>query len=133
MSSFSAGIARMADSIRKRVPMISVPDVAATLDWYVSIGFGELDRHEDEGLVDFGMVSFGKAELMLRPGAGPGPYEVSLWLYTDKVDELYQLLKTRQLEFAEEIYDTFYGAREFGIRDPNGYNLYFIQPSARES
>jgi hypothetical protein len=27
----------------------------------------------------------------------------------------------------------FYGARQFGIRDPNGYILYFIQPTeARE-
>jgi len=134
MSSFSAAMSKMADSIRKGVPMISVPDVAAALDWYASIGFEEIGRHKDDGLVDFGMVAFGKAELMLRPGGmPPGPWDVSLWLYTDKVDELYQLLKTRQLEFAEEIYDTFYGAREFGIRDPNGYNLYFIQPLTRES
>jgi catechol 2,3-dioxygenase-like lactoylglutathione lyase family enzyme len=110
-------MARLADSIRKGVPMISVPDVAVTLDWYASIGFRELERHEEDGVVDLG-----KAE--------SGPHDVSLWFYTDRVDELYQLLKSRQLEFAEEIYDTFYGAREFGIRDLNEYALYFIQPLA---
>ena len=133
MSTFQAAIVEMAGSIRKGVPMISVPDGAAALDWYASIGFRELARHEEDGSVDFGMVSFGNAELMLRPGGKPAGYDVSLWLYTDKVDELYQLLKPRQLEFAEEIYDTFYGAREFGIRDPNGYCLYFIQPLAAAS
>ena len=31
------------------------------------------------------------------------------------------------IEFVEDINDTFYSAREFGIRDLNGYLLYFIQ------
>jgi hypothetical protein len=74
----------------------------------------------------------------------PGRHDVSLWFYTDKVDDLYQLLKARQLEaaqatlagdpgdhqgieFVEDINNTVYGAREFGIRDLNGYILYFIQ------
>jgi hypothetical protein len=35
------------------------------------------------------------------------------------------------IEFVEDIYDAFYGAREFGIRDLNGYTLYFIQPAQR--
>lgn len=145
-SSFRARMARMADSINKGVPMISVPDIAATLDWYASIGFKEVGRYEEDGLVNFGMVSLGNAELMLRLGGKPGPHDVSLWFYTDKVDDLYQVLKSRQMEaaqatlagqpgdqegidFVEDIYDAFYGAREFGIRDLNGYTLYFIQRS----
>jgi len=32
--------------------------------------------------------------------------------------------------FEQDIEDMFYGARQFGIRDPNGYILYFIQPTA---
>jgi hypothetical protein len=70
---------------------------------------------------------------------------VTLWFYTDQVDSLYQLLKSHELEaaqaalagqptddegieFVEHIYDPFYGGREFGVRDPNGYTLYFRQP-----
>jgi ankyrin repeat protein len=78
-SSFRAGMAKMAGFIKKGVPMISVPDIAATLDWYASIGFKEIGRYTDDGLVNFGMLSFGNAELMLRIGGKPGPYEVSLW------------------------------------------------------
>jgi len=35
------------------------------------------------------------------------------------------------IQFVEDINDTPYGAREFGIRDLNGYALYFIQPTER--
>ena len=121
------------------------PDVAATLDWYASIGFTELARYEDDGVVTFGMVSFGHAEVMLNPGGTSGPHDVSLWFYTDDVDRLYQLFKARQLEaaraalagepgdhrgidFVEDIYDPFYGGRQFSIRDLNGYTLLFLQP-----
>jgi uncharacterized glyoxalase superfamily protein PhnB len=128
--SLRASMAAMAGSIKKGVPMITVPDIARTLDWYISIGFKELGRYEEDGRVNFGMLSFGKAELMLRPGGKAGPHDVDLWFYTDKVDDLYQVLKSAEgIEFVEEIYDAFYGAREFGIRDLNGYTLYFIQPS----
>ena len=90
------------------------------------------------------MVSFGKAELMLNMHGKAGAHDVSLWFYTDQIDDLYQLLKARQLdaaqaalagepggeegiEFEQDIEDMFYGARQFCIRDLNGYELYFIQ------
>jgi hypothetical protein len=142
-SNFREKMAQVAESTKKGVSMIDVPDIGRALDWYVSIGFRELARNEDNGVVNFGMVSFGKAELMLNMRGKSGPHDVSLWFYTDQVDNLYQLLKSRkfeaaqadahapsqteQIEFAEDINDTFYGARQFGIRDPNGYNLYFIK------
>jgi ankyrin repeat protein len=142
--SFQAGMTTLAESVKKGVPMILVPDVARALDWYVSIGFKELARYEDNGLVNFGMVSFGMAEVMLNMHGKPGTHDVSLWFYTDQIDNLYQLLKSRQLEaaqaalagepcdhegieFEQDIEHMFYGARQFCIRDLNGYELYFIQ------
>ena len=140
---FRAGMAKAADSVKKGVPMIQVPDVARALDWYVSIGFTETARHGDDGVVNFGMVSFGGAELMFNLYGSSRPTDISLWFYTDQVDSLYQLLRSRQLEaaraalagepaapgieFQQDIEDMFYGARQFGIRDLNGYLLYFIQ------
>jgi hypothetical protein len=86
------------------------------------------------------MVSFGKAELMLNMRGQHKSQGASLWFYTDQVDALYQLLKSRQLsdapnegsagsgiEFEQDIENMFYGARQFCIRDLNGYELYFIQ------
>ena len=73
----------------------------------------------------------------------PGRHDASLWFYTDRVDALYDILKSRQIqaaqkelgaapgdrhriEFEHDIEDIFYGARQFCIRDLNGYELYFI-------
>ena len=139
-----ASMTALANSVGKGVTMIFVPDVARALDWYVSIGFKEIARYDDDGLVNFGMVSFGKAELMLNMHGKKGSHDASLWFYTDRVDDLYRALKARQLEaaqaalegqphpnhgveFGQDIEDMFYGARQFCIRDPNGYELYFIQ------
>jgi catechol 2,3-dioxygenase-like lactoylglutathione lyase family enzyme len=143
----AAAMRMLAGSVRKGVPMIYVPDVARALDWYSSIGFTELARYGDDGLVNFRMVAFGKAELMLNMHGKPGPHDASLWFYTDRVDELYRNLKARQIEsaraalagrvdlpagieFDQDIEDMFYGARQFAIRDPNGYVIYFIQDLA---
>ena len=144
-SGFRARMANLGSSTRKAVPMLSVRDIAATLDWYTSIGFEELGRYEDDGVVNWGMLSFGKAEIMVKLGEARGAHDLSLWLYTDKVDDLYRLLGPRQLKatalapaaepdalpivFVEDLYDPFYGGRQFSIRDLNGYTLVFLQPA----
>jgi ankyrin repeat protein/uncharacterized glyoxalase superfamily protein PhnB len=141
---FSQRMSELVSSVKKVVPMITVPDVAAALDWYASIGFTETARYADNGVVNFGMLSFGDAQLMLNIHGKPGKHDADLWFYTDRIDDLYQLLKSRQLEaaravlagdapaergieFVEDIYDPFYGGRQFSIRDPNGYGLLFYQ------
>jgi len=145
-SDFGEKMAGLARSVKKSVTMIMVPDVARALEWYKSIGFREIARYADDGYVNFGMVSFGEAELMLNMHGRPGVHDASLWFYTDRIDDLYQLLKSKRLEaahrqltgqpddnegivFEQDLEDMFYGARQFGIRDPNGYILYFIQPT----
>jgi hypothetical protein len=138
-------VAGLAGSTRKIVPMIMVPDIAAALRWYLSIGFKELARFGEDGVLNFAMVSFGNAEVMLNMHGKPGRHDVSLWFYTERIDDLYRLLKARQfaaartaldggpyesaVEFIEDLYEPFYGGREFGIRDLNGYELYFLQDS----
>src|SRR5213075_2309449 len=97
---FKADMARLADAVKKGISMIRVPDVSRTLEWYASIGFTEIARYPDEGPADFGMVCFGRAELMIVPGGKTGEHDVSLWFYNDQIEQLYQLLKSRQLETA---------------------------------
>ncbi len=141
-AAFSERMAKMAESVRKIIPMIRVPDIALTLDWYISIGFTETGRFPEQGEPNWGMLQFGKAAFMLNMGGKNAPHDVTLWFYTDKVDELYQQLKSRQIsaaqaalggepeeqhgvEFVADIDNPPYGGREFGIRDLNGYVLYF--------
>src|SRR5262249_7910649 len=58
-SSLAASMAGMARAIKKAVPMLRVTDVRRTLTWYTSIGFRELARYEDQGVMNWAMVSFG--------------------------------------------------------------------------
>jgi len=144
VSEFSNGMAKMADSIKRGVPMIRVLDIAATIDWYVSIGFRELGRYAENGVVVWGMVSFGNARIALDINGRAGQHDVSLWFETDQIKSLYELLKSRQIQsvqaslaggtaalegikFEEDLYQPFYGGMQFSIRDPNGYALVFLQ------
>jgi uncharacterized glyoxalase superfamily protein PhnB len=116
--------------------MIHVPDVRATVDWYESIGFtlnqtyGNEESHS-QGL-SFAILSFGSTQVMFNQGGRPSSErrrEVDLYVYCNDVDELHGRLKDR-VEIVEGLHDTFYGMREFIIRDLNRFWITFGQPTA---
>jgi uncharacterized glyoxalase superfamily protein PhnB len=115
----------------KVVPMIHVPDVRKTVDWYESIGFRVLAAYDDGGSeIVFAMVAFGETEVMFSSGGAPSSShrrEVDLYVYCDDVDARYERLKDR-VEVFKEVHDTFYGMREFIIRDVNRFWITFGQP-----
>ena len=139
-------LAAAASSIRKSAPMFRVPDMRATVRWYESIGFAAEDRYEEDGELMFVRLCFGQGELTLSPGGTASSRDVSLWFFTNGVQELYDLLKERQLRvaqaaltggssdepavrFDEDLYEPFYGGRQFSIRDNNDLSLIFWQPT----
>lgn len=116
----------------KAVPMIHVPDVRASVDWYKEIGFTVIDTYDngDDGL-SFAILSFGSSEVMFNQGGRPSTHhrrEVDLYVYTANIDELYERLKDR-VEVVEGPHDTFYGMRELIIRDLNRFWITFGQES----
>lgn len=134
-----------ARSVKKISPMFAVRDMRTTVRWYQSIGFTLQDEYEDGGDLVFARLTFGNGEFTLGPGGNPAPANVSLWFFTDHVQELYEVLKARQLRaagralnaadsefevpFEEDLYTPFYGGRQFSIRDINGLPLIFWQPA----
>ena len=144
-SDFEARISALAASITTVQPMMRVPNVRETIEWYRAIGFELEGAHEIDTDVGWAGMSFGGAYLMFVPrGAATVDHLVSLWLMTTRIDDLYDALKSRQLEraktvmagaapafpearFTSDIHDTFYGQREFSIIDLNGYELNFAQ------
>jgi ankyrin repeat protein/catechol 2,3-dioxygenase-like lactoylglutathione lyase family enzyme len=139
-------IAAMSGSVRKSTPMFRVRDMRATVRWYESIGFSVDERYEDGGELMFARLSFGTGELTLSPGGTAGPRDTSLWFFTDRVQPLYETLKERQLRaaqsalaggadaepevrFQEDLYEPFYGGRQFSILDNNDVPLVFWQPT----
>jgi catechol 2,3-dioxygenase-like lactoylglutathione lyase family enzyme len=61
------------------VPMIHVPDVSATVNWYTSIGLKVVRRQEEDGETNWAKLSFGNSEDHRR--------ELDLYITTDNVDE----------------------------------------------
>src|SRR6267378_5119082 len=112
------------------VPMMHVPDVNATADWYTSIGFRVIRHNEEDGEINWAKLSFENSELMLDAGGKPSTEhrrEVDLYILTDNVDDVYRRLKDR-VQVVEEPHDTFYGMRELIIRDVNRFWVSFGQP-----
>ena len=117
---------------RRVVPMIHVPDVAATVEWYRNIGFTVVETYgnESDGL-SFAVLMFGSTRVMFNQGGRTSTQhrrEVDLYVYTEDVDELYQSLKDR-VEIVEGVHDKFYGMRELTIRDLNRFWITFGQLS----
>lgn len=129
-------------------PMLTVPDMDATVAWYRTIGFELAGSYGEEGALDWASMVLGGVEIMFVPcrrssvGAFSG---LSLWLRTDRIDEIYTRLRGQQLRaaaaflaghqpgdatlpFSVDLHTAVYGQREFGVRDPNGVELMFAQP-----
>jgi uncharacterized glyoxalase superfamily protein PhnB len=110
--------------------MIHVPDVSATVDWYRSIGFNVRNTNVKEGEMNWAALTYGEGEFMLnaagRPSAADGR-EVDLYISTTRIDDLYAALKDR-VDVIEPLHNTFYGMREFIIRDCNRFWLTFGEP-----
>ena len=123
----------LAQSIQSTTLVVGARDVAATLAWYTSIGFTEVARYPTDGInVFWGKVTFGRAELTFDVREAGGARGVSLLFMTDRVRELYEFLKARQLqaadvEFVKTLHEPEHGGLEFSIRDPNGFTLRFLQ------
>jgi hypothetical protein len=120
--------------MEKRVtPMIHVPDVRATVEWYKSIGFDVVATYGDgtgENF-SFAIMSFGTTRVMFNTDGEPSDRhrrEVDLYVYTDNVDELYETLKDR-VDVIDAPCDRFYGMRELIIRDLNRFWITFGQES----
>lgn len=119
----------------KVVPMIHVPDVRATVAWYQDIGFTVTETYgNDSDGLSFAILSFGNSQVMFNQGGQPSTRhrrEVDLYVYVDDVDDLYWRLKDR-VDVEADLHDTFYGMREFTIRDLNGFWITFGQASVFE-
>lgn len=128
--------------------MLAVQDMRATIEWYQSIGFELAGSYGEADHLNWACVRFGGVDLMFVPSTQPWrqqAFGVSVWIRTDRIDDIYAHLKRRQLgratamlageatdahdvRFTLDLHTAFYGQREFGIVDPNGIHVMFAQP-----
>lgn len=117
------------------VPLIHVPDVQATIAWYLEIGFELAAAHEDPGESSWAMLNYGESSIMLSSGGVASTEfrrEFDLYIHVDDVEATFEKVKACA-DPVEGLHETFYGMREFIIRDCNRFWITFGQPSARSS
>jgi hypothetical protein len=79
--------------------------------------------------LSFALMSYGSSQVMFSEGGKSSTSdrrEVDLYVYSDRVDEMYQGIKDR-VDVVEGPHDMFYGMREFSIRDLNRFWVTFGQ------
>lgn len=120
-------------------PNIIVTDVNATVKWYeenLNFKFANQDDTLDKPL-EWAMVQAGEVTLFFQqkeslvkeiPALIDQSIGASMTLYikVENVQELFDSIKGK-VEIVLEMKETFYGAKEFGIKDLNGYILVFSE------
>lgn len=110
-------------------PMIHVPDVAGTAEWYRGIGFEVLATAEDGPETTWAQLRLGETLIMLNCGGRPPEHprrDVDLYVEVDDLAAWRRRLEGKA-ELVEDLHETFYGMHEFIVRDPNGFWITFGQ------
>lgn len=61
------------------------------------------------------------------PGASGG-----LYIHVDDVDAHYNVVRERGVAIESELTDQPYGAREYGVKDPEGHRWWFASASSSQ-
>jgi len=109
------------------LPHLVYQDLPGALDWLTgTFGFSEHYRYGEP--ISGAQVYLGKAYIMLkgaRPtGAEPlpaGPRGHYLTVFVEDVDAHYERTKSAGAEIVEELYETCYGERQYGVKDVEGH------------
>lgn len=115
---------------RSVVPMIHVPDIRKATQWYESIGF-KLERvNEEDGVLNWALLSCGASRIMFNASGRPSAAfrrEVDLYVHVDDIEAFRRRLRD-DVDIVEDVHDTEHGMREFIIRDLNRFWITFDQP-----
>jgi uncharacterized glyoxalase superfamily protein PhnB len=123
---------------RAAVPVICTEDVAASLQYFVqTLGFVEQFKWGEPAV--YAGVKAGDALLylchdpamasaILERGLGP-----DIFLWVEGVDALYAIHAARGVDIVEAIANRPWGARQYVVREPNGYRLKIAESLDAES
>jgi catechol 2,3-dioxygenase-like lactoylglutathione lyase family enzyme len=124
----------MAGRLTGSAPILLVADVRASAGYYRDrLGF-EVELYGDPP--DFGIAARGDAAIMLAEVEDRSrivPHwrvREKLWnvyVWVDDAVALYEELRRRGATIDYSLYDAPHGCREFGVQDPDGYDIAFGQ------
>jgi uncharacterized glyoxalase superfamily protein PhnB len=127
-------------TVKKSTPVLLVSEIEPVLKFWERLGFVKTVEVPEGAKIGFAILQNGPVEVMYQTytsatsdaGAAmaadfrKGP--TFLYIEVDNLDEVLAALK--DVPKVMEIRTTFYGAREFGVRDPGGHYVTFAQMSA---
>jgi uncharacterized glyoxalase superfamily protein PhnB len=118
------------------LPHIIYQNLAEAIPWLSrAFGFSEHYRYGDPDNPDGAQMHLGDAWIMLkRARAGresspekPGHRTHYLTVFVDDVDAHYERVKAAGARIVEEINETCYGERQYGVEDYEGHHWLFSQ------
>jgi uncharacterized glyoxalase superfamily protein PhnB len=119
--------------IYSTVPVIGTDNIRESLDYYTKV-LGFLPDFEFGDPIVYAGVKSGEAEIYFSYDPGISKTireknispEIFIWL--SDADELYRKHVANGAEIIESVSDRPWGARQYVIREINGYRLKFAQP-----
>jgi uncharacterized glyoxalase superfamily protein PhnB len=124
-------------TVKKSTPVLLVAEIEPVLKFWERLGFAKTVEVPEGSKIGFVILQSGPVEVMYQTytsatsdvGAAmaadfrKGP--TFLYVEVDNLDEVLAALK--DVPKVMEVRTTFYGAREFGVKDPGGHYVTFSQ------
>ena len=115
------------------LPHLVYQDVAAAVAWLnKALGFTEHYRYGDPADPEGAQMRLGEAWIMLRrarPGsASPaqlGAATQSLTVFVEDVDSHFERARSAGAKIVEQLHETEYGERQYGVEDLEGHHWLF--------
>ena len=130
---------------QKVTPNLFVRDVAASMKYYCDVlGFSKAQTVPEQPPYVFGVVTNGSVELFFNdqkavpaehPELASQPIGGALTLYieVEGIEDLLKKVRQHGANINMPLTEQFYGMREFGMVDPEGWMLTFAEPIKRGS
>jgi uncharacterized glyoxalase superfamily protein PhnB len=128
--------------LQKLTPNLVVRDVAASMEFYCGVlGFERGQTAPEQAPYVFGIVTQGAVEIFFNgqkavaadhPSLGQRPVGGALTLYIEvqDIEELFRNVQQRGVKITMPMKKQFYGMKEFGMEDPEGWEITFAERMA---
>ena len=125
--------------MQKLTPNLIVRDVAACMDFYCRVlGFQPGQTVPEQVPFVFGIVTNGSVEIFFndqRAVASEHPELASrliggaltLYIEVEGIEELLNTVRRHGVKITMPLKEQFYGMKEFGIEDPEGWEITFAE------
>jgi catechol 2,3-dioxygenase-like lactoylglutathione lyase family enzyme len=129
------GVCEASMKLRSLIPVLDVQDVDASIEFYCgALGFTLHDKVEWSGRTEWALLRCGHVHLMLCASDNPDSEDLPshnsdgmFFLYHDNVESLQVYLGSRGYSDMPDGLPAGWGKRDFYLRDPDGYVLWFSQ------